>query len=133
MITMRKFTTGAAAAFLAAGLSGCNESLPAPTPYTTVTIALTTPNTDDGAMLMVFTGLALSDVQASSAAYQVFWRVAGPSETRVIVVGDIVGGPVLTARAAGRATALTGTVTEVSTRGDQLRSTTTGYSLTANN
>ena len=130
MITMRKLSTGLAAALLAAGLGACSDGGgEGPNGSTAVTVVLTTPNTDDGALLMVFTGPALSGVQASSAAYQLFWRAVGPNETRVIVVGDIAAGPLFTAKAAGMASDLNATVAEVSTRADQLRGSTAGYSL----
>jgi len=133
MTTTRKLFIGIAVTMVTAGLFACNDGGTEPNPDTSITVSLTTPNTDDGAVLMVLTGAPLSEVQASTAAYQVFWRTAGPNETRVIVVGDIVAGPLFTAIAKGRASAVIATVAEVSTRSDQLRSATEGYSVTVTN
>jgi len=130
MITTRTFRPLLAAALLAVGVGACSDNGgPEPDPNSGITVALTTPNTDDGAVLLVLQGPTPSAIMASSAGYQLFWRAAGPTETRVIVVGDIVAGRLFTATTSGSASTFTATVAEVSTRADQLRSTTAGYSL----
>lgn len=115
------------------GTSACSDD-PGGTGVDTsgpVTVTLATPSADDGALLVVITGPAISDLRASSNSYQVFWRAAGANETRVIVVGDILAGPLFTAKTpAGSAPSdLTATVTEVSNRADALRPSVAGYSL----
>lgn len=118
------------AALLVAGLSAaCSDDSGGPNPTSATTFSMTTPNDDDGALLVVLTGPALSNLKASSAAYQIYWRAVNASETRVIVVGDIEEGPLFTAEVDGAAGDISATVSEVATRSDQLRATTAGYSI----
>jgi hypothetical protein len=129
MITMRKLNLSVGVVLLAALFAGCSDSGNEPNPTNSVSVSLTTPNTDDGALLMVFTGPRLSNFKPASAAYQLFWRATGPNETRVIVVGDIAAGILFTATADGAPSGIGATVGEVSTRSDQLRGSTAGYTL----
>jgi hypothetical protein len=134
MTPIRFLTIGAVAGVLMLGSSACsNDAATAPDNTGPVTVSLTTPSADDGALLLIVTGPGLSAVLPASSAYQVYWRLANATETRVIVVGDIVAGPIFTATApAGvAASQFAASVTEVSTRADALRPSAAGYSLSA--
>jgi hypothetical protein len=63
----------------------------------------------------------------------VFWRLVSAQEIRVIVVGQIAAGPLLSLNVADvdRASAYSAVIGEVAGgASDQIRASTTGYSLT---
>jgi len=125
---------GALAGALLFGVSACSSDDPGGTGVNTsgsVTVSLTTPSADDGALLVVVTGPEFAGAKAAASGYALYWRRASATETRVIVVGDIVAGPLfeITPAAGADASDFTGTVSEVANRADALRASTTGYSL----
>ena len=98
----------------------------------TATVSLTTPNADDGAVLVTLTGPGVSNPQPGSSAYRLYFRVVSADELRVMVVGDLSAGVLLTL-GVGAVTSIgqySGTFVEVASRTDVLRATLTGYSLT---
>ena len=108
-------------------LLGCGESaMPG-----TATISLTTPNTDDGALLITVTGPSFTNVQSASSSYQVFSRLATGQELRLIVVGNLAAGPVATVDVAdvNGLSVYTATISQVSDRLDELRESLSGYSI----
>jgi hypothetical protein len=120
-----------------AGGIGCGDSTTAPRPNnpalpTAALVSLATPNADDGAVVVTLKGPDLSTIQAPSSAYVVYSRLATSQEARVIVIGNVAGGPLFTVKfAAGQQlSTYSATVEQVATRGDALRSSTTGYQLT---
>lgn len=128
---------GAMVGALTFGISGCsNETSTDPSidPSTSgpVTVSLVTPNLDDGALLVIVNGQGPPTIQSASSAYQVYWRMTKAGETRVIIVGDIAAGPLFTATAPPPASTsgMTARVEEVATRGNALRTSTAGYTLT---
>lgn len=131
MTRFRFLTACGLATTLVLGSASCSDS-PGPDDSGPLTVSLTTPNADDGALLVVVTGPELTDIQPTSSAYQVFSRRAGATETRVIVVGDIVAGPVFTASVptGSVASEFAASMSEVASRTDALRPSTAGYSLT---
>lgn len=123
---------GALAGALALGASGCSsDASTAPTSSGPVTVSLTTPNLDDGALMVIVKGVGPPTIQSASSAYQVYWRQAKAGETRVIVVGDISAGPLFTATPppGGSSSGITASVTEVASRANLLRTSTDGYTL----
>jgi hypothetical protein len=123
-----------------AGGIGCGDNTTAPTappppppplPGSAV-VSLTTPNADDGAVMVTLQGPDLSTMQASSTAYVLYSRVSSTAEARVILVGNLAAGPLFTFKlGAGQAlSAYTASVQQVATRGDALRTSTSGYQLT---
>jgi hypothetical protein len=93
-------------------------------------VSLVTPHTDDGALIIVLTGPDVASVVSSR--YLVYARAAGAGKTSVIVVGDLVAGPLMTVRLAAphELEAYAGHVDEVARRMDALRDTLTGYGVT---
>ena len=118
-------------AVLVGGLACGSDSGTNPTPGT-ATVSLATPNADDGAVLVTLTGPGLANPQAASSAYHTYFRLASANELRVIVVGNLSAGALLTV-GVGEVNHIgkyAGTVVEAASRMDQLRSALTGYSLT---
>lgn len=105
---------------------------PPPPPPGSAVVSLVTPNADDGAIIVTLQGPAISTLQASNAAYIMYSRVASAQEARVMLIGDVSGGPLFTFRlGTGQAlSAYTATVQQVAARSDALRSSTTGYHVT---
>jgi hypothetical protein len=58
-------------------------------------VALTTPNADDGALLLTISGGRVSTVEAAAAGYQVYTAQPDTLTTRVLVTGDIGAGEVV--------------------------------------
>ena len=103
-----------------------------PPPVNSVVVSLTSPNNDDGAVVVTLQGPSVSTLQRSSSGYLLYSRSPGAQETRVIVVGSLATGPLFTfAPAAGaNLSAYSATVQQVANRADALRASTTGYTLT---
>jgi hypothetical protein len=115
--------------FLGASLA-CGSNSTGPTARTT-TVALVTTNADDGAVLLTLTGPGLANMQASSSSYRVYWRAASANEIPAIVVGNLTAGAVLTVsvddlNSLGQ---YGGTVDEVASRTDQVRTSVSGYGV----
>ena len=95
-----------------------------------LTLTLTTPNADDGAILLSVTGPSMTQVAASDVSLY-FRSVQTGTTATAVLVGDIRGGSLLTFRvpdvdAAGSYSA---TIQQVADRGDALRGSLSGYSL----
>ncbi len=97
-----------------------------------VTLALVTPNANDGAVTVVLTGPGITSLASARSAYSVYWRVVSPTEARAIVVGDLNAGVMATATVAdvNQIDAYHVEVLEVATRSDSVRTSTTGYAIT---
>lgn len=131
MTITRIFRTVLSLAALIGGLACGSDSGTNPGPGT-ATVSLTTPNADDGAVLVTLTGPGVSNPQPGSSAYRLYFRVVSADELRVMVVGDLSAGVLLTL-GVGAVTSIgqySGTFVEVASRTDVLRATLTGYSLT---
>jgi hypothetical protein len=94
-------------------------------------VSLTTPNTDDGAVVITLSGPGLTTMQSSSSSNLFYSRAVSDSESRVIVVGDVAAGALFTFKVADgkQLSAYSATIGQVATRADALRSSTTGYKL----
>lgn len=121
---------GLSLVLLAAGTSCGNNSI-APTEQN-LTVSLVTPNGNDGAVLVALFGPAPGDIQTANAAYHVYSLTASPTEVRVLVVGDLVAGPLITLRVddVSKIGDYHGTVVEVASRSDEIRTTLLEYDLT---
>jgi len=131
MTITRIFRTVLSLAALIGGLACGSDSGTNPGPGT-ATVSLTTPNADDGAVLVTLTGPGVSNPQPGSSAYRLYFRVVSADELRVMVVGDLSAGVLLTL-GVGEVTSIgqySGTFVEVASQTDVLRATLTGYSLT---
>jgi len=97
-----------------------------------LTVRLTTPHVDDGAVMFEVTGPPIDSVMAVNASLRLFTRRAGGATIVGVVVGVVANGTVVTLHvpdvyAAARYTA---TVLEVADRQDALRTSLAGYALT---
>lgn len=122
-----------AALSMSAALAACTDSTSARTPTPgTVTASLTTANTDDGAVAVTITGPGVSTVQAVNSSYLLYFRLASDGEMRVIVVGNLVAGPLFSVGVAdvGNLGDYVVTVTDVATRADAARPSLAGYGVT---
>lgn len=99
----------------------------------TVTLRLTTPNTDDGAVLFEVTGPPIDGATPATASLQLFTRRDGDSTLVGVVAGGITNGAVveLQVSAGAAATDYTTRVIEVADRQNTLRASLAGYVLTA--
>ena len=104
---------------------------PPPPPPGSAVVSLTTPNSNDGALVLTLKGPGLTTMQASSSSNLFYSRAVSDSEARVILVGDLSAGPMFTFKVADgkQLSAYTATIGEVATRDDALRTSVTGYTL----
>lgn len=119
----------AAVALLTAACSDAMTS--AGTGAGTLVMRLTTPHTDDGALLFELSGPSIDNVIANDESLRLFTRRDGGS-----IVGAIVGtlstGAIVTMRVpdVSAAASYTATIREVADRQDALRASLAGYALT---
>ena len=95
---MSRVATVVTVAVLAAGLmiAACGEDVTGPEPQPgSLQVSLTTPATDDGAVLMTVSGENITNLRLVSAAHQLYSRPGTGNSVRVIVVGDIASGPLV--------------------------------------
>jgi hypothetical protein len=132
MSTRRHLALGFALLGLGGGLAcGGGSGSTGPTAGT-ATVSLVTPNADDGAVLLTLTGPNFANVVSASASYHAYVRTVSPGEVRVILVGDLAAGVVLTTAVddVSKIGQYGGTVAEAASRSDVVRSSTAGYGVT---
>jgi hypothetical protein len=85
-----------------------------------LTATLQSPRTDDGAVLVTVQGPGIANVQSASSSYRMYWRLASPGELRVVVIGNLLSGPLFTAQTPGDADVADyrATVVQVADRND---------------
>lgn len=130
---MRSLIRIAAMAILLAHLSACSEEAGPVAPSQGVAgLSLTSPHTDDGALLFTITGAVIGDPEPARAGLLVFSHPAGAGTLRVAVFGHDLSGTLLnvTVPDVSRVSSYTLTIEEVAGPRNQLRSTLTGYRLT---
>ena len=88
-----------------------------------VVVSLSTPAQEDGAALFTITGPGLSIIQTANANYNLAWRLVSGTEVRILLVGDITSGPVVTMQVSDlrRINEYTGITIEVADRTGALR------------
>jgi hypothetical protein len=81
---------------------------------------------------VTITGPGVSTVQAVNSSYLLYFRLASDGEMRVIVVGNLVAGPLFSVGVAdvGNLGDYVVTVTDVATRADAARASLAGYGVT---
>jgi hypothetical protein len=132
MRTLRKTVAPVLVALAAAaGCGGDSAQPPLPTPGP-LTVTLATPATDDGAIMIALRGPSIGNVTAAGTSDHLFWRATAEGEVRVIVIGPLAAGPLVTFQVPdiGRVTDYTAELLEVASASDQLRGALAGYSLT---
>ena len=111
---------------------GCDKTPPAgPAMAGTAVVSLSTPSENDGGLLVTLRGPGFTAVNATVSDYLVYWRLAGPEDARVLVLGDLQPGPVFSVelKAANRLDEYSASIEQVATRVDTLRSSVSGYQL----
>ena len=98
----------------------------------TVTLRLTTPNTDDGAVLFDVSGPQVDTALAASSSLRLFTRRVDGSTVVGVVVGVVTSDVLVTLQVpdTSRAAEYTARVLEVADRQNALRASLTGYTLT---
>src|SRR5688572_12453893 len=113
---------------------GCGESspLPAPPTPTVLRLDLQTPRSDDGAVVLTVEGPEVADLQAASPAYLMYSHPATADRMRVIVIGDLKGGPLVTLSIGSghQLSDYSVTIDQVAARTDTLRADLSGYQVT---
>lgn len=136
MMPFRQFI---AAAGIIVAAAACDDGGIAPVPpgqppaqAIGATFSLMTPNTNDGAVIVTLRGPDLSTIQAADSHYILYSRLANSQEARVMVIGNLAAGPILTVRFGGpqSLSAYSGSIQQVATRGDSILGSTEGYQLT---
>jgi hypothetical protein len=99
---------------------------------TSLVVALTTPNADDGAMMVTVRGPGMATVVSSSASYLVFSNLTVQNQARVIAVGDLKAGAIFTVAVAGANPLSDYSVTldQGASRTDALRTNLANYKVT---
>lgn len=115
-------------------LAACGNEQTGPTRQSgpgTATVALVTPNTDDGAVLITLTGPGLSNAQPASSAYLLYSRAVNADELRAIVVGDLGATVLFTVHVddVSRIAEYTGTLVDVASRSYVERGSMAGYAV----
>jgi hypothetical protein len=105
---------------------------PPPPPPGSGIVALVTPNSDDGALRLTLRGPGLTTLAAASASHVFYQRLVSDSEARMILVGDVEAGQLITFKIASgqSASAYSATLEQVASRRDSIRLSLSGYSLT---
>jgi hypothetical protein len=120
-----------AALLVLLGTTACKDGV-APPESGTALIDLVTTATDGGAMLITLTGPGITNVQPANSSYEVFWRLVSDTEMRILVVGAITSGPLLTAEVAdiGRIKTYVTDLVEVAGRDGNLKAGDPPFTLT---
>jgi tRNA threonylcarbamoyladenosine modification (KEOPS) complex Pcc1 subunit len=116
-----------------AAVTACTDrAIAPPVSPTALQVALDSPQSDDGAVVITLHGPDVSDLQSASATYLTYIRASRAGETRVIVAGDLIAGPLLTftVGAGHRLGEYSATIEQVATRADALREDLSGYGVT---
>lgn len=115
------------------GAAACSDDSNGPAPQAgTLTLTLTTPQLDDGAMTFEVSGPAIDTALAVDASLRLFTRRVNGSTIVGAVVGALGNGAVVTLQVPdlGAAARYTARVLEVADRQDALRTSLQGYTLT---
>lgn len=112
--------------------SACSDYTTAVAPRAgTLTLRLTTPHVDDGAMTFELSGLQIDSATAVNASLRLFTRRVNGSTVAGAVIGALANGAVVTLYVpdVGAVAGYTANVLEVADRQDALRASVTGYAL----
>ena len=120
-------------AVLSAGAACSDDPTTGGTGAGTVSLRLSTPHADDGALLFEVSGPPIDTAMAANASLQLFTRRTGDGALVGVVAGEITNGAVVTLQVpdAGAAAEYTARVIEVADRQNVLRASLTGYALTS--
>lgn len=113
------------------GAACTGDSTSGPIESGTLILELSTPHTDDGAVLFELSGPTIDTVVAVNASLRLFTRRAGDATMVGAVVGPVANGAIAILRVSntGAASAYSARIVEVADRQNTLRGTLTGYAL----
>jgi hypothetical protein len=119
-------------AVLSLGTSCSNDATGGDMRAGTLTLRLTTPHVDDGAMTFAVSGPPIDTAVAVNALLRLFTRREGGSTVVGVAVGALANGAVVTLQVpdVGAAAGYAARVLEVADRQDALRASLEGYALT---
>jgi hypothetical protein len=87
----------AAALGLVGWLAACEDAVEPPLPQPgSALVALERAAPDDGGMSFTVTGPGIVNARAAGTGYTVYWRLVSSNELRVIVLGRMAAGPLIT-------------------------------------
>jgi hypothetical protein len=112
--------------------AACSNDPVAVVPHAgTLTLRLTTPHVDDGALTFTLSGPPINNVTAANASLRLFARRSGDSMVVGILVGDLANGGVVTLYVPDvtAVASYSAHVLEVADRDDVLRASIAGYAL----
>jgi hypothetical protein len=94
-------------------------------------VSLSTPNTNDGAVIVMLKGPDLSTIRSADTSYFVYSRRSSSGVAHVIVIGNLVPGPlfIVEFNSPQAVSAYTGSIQQVATRGDSILGSLQGYHL----
>lgn len=132
MRTNRWIGLGLGLGLLVTALGCGGDNAVAPRAPGTMTVSLTTPNTDDGVVLLALFGPGFTNIQPASASYRLYSLTASPTEVRILVVGDLSTGALLTLDIGdpARIAEYHGTVIQAASRDDIVHTVSADYDLT---
>ena len=116
---------------LVAGIACSDDETPAGPTAGTLSVTLTTPNVDDGAILFEVTGPDIVSVTVTVPEHYTHVGRDGNTLT-IVIVGDIESGLLVgfDVPDVGDVASYSATMTEVADRANELRNNLTGYDLT---
>lgn len=119
-------------AVLSLGTACSDDATGGAAPAGTLTLRLTTPHADDGAVLFEVSGPPIDSATAVNASLRLFTRRASGSTVVGVVVGAFTNGAVVTLRVpdVGAAPGYAARVLEVADRENALRASLSGYAIT---
>lgn len=132
MRTNRWIGLGLGLGLLVTALGCGGDNAVAPRAPGTMTVSLTTPNTDDGVVLLALFGPGFTNIQPASASYRLYSLTASPTEVRILVVGDLSTGALLTLDIGdpARIAEYHGSVIQAASRDDIVHTVSADYDLT---
>lgn len=101
---------------------------PAPGPGR-LAVVMTSPNTDDGAILLEMRGAGIDSVRAENSTWEFFSDASSASLVRAVVAGNLASGRLLSFRVPDMSGTYTVTVIDIANRQNSLRAG-TGYTFT---
>ena len=121
----------AMAALLVTVTCGGDKIVDPPDEPVTLVLSLTTPNSDDGAVMFSISGGGITKPTTENSSHVLFYRAAGATSSNAVVAGDITAGALVRFEVpdVDVASSYSATVTEVAARDNTLRGSLAGYSL----
>jgi hypothetical protein len=124
----RQLVWGWSALAALGGLVACSHEPAAPTPGI-LNVALSTPNSDDGAVLFTVSGGPVDTLE--STGFAVYSARVDPGTLRVIVIGNLASGPIVRIRIPddGQSSGYTAALDQVSVRATHAQRDPAAYTL----